>query len=187
MKAASASSAVLDQHSSSLSQRRLVQQSRIIETPLPNQYLGIDYNDRQLLRIRFITSQPNHTSQIDGHSIPDFIKQFIIELEQYFKTPLSSFNTQATAATGTAFQHLVWQAISTIPCGETRSYGELAQQLGTAPRAVGGACRANPLPILVPCHRVVSSTGGNGGFLGQPAQQGMSASIKQWLLDHERR
>ena len=85
---------------------------------------------------------------------------------------------------GTQFQRRVWAAIAAIPCGRTRRYGELARELGSAARAVGGACGANPFPLIVPCHRVVSSQG-LGGFAGNT--DGHLMQVKQWLLSHEAR
>ena len=69
---------------------------------------------------------------------------------------------------GTAFQKRVWQALRKIPAGRTKSYGEIAQAIGRpkAVRAVGGACGANPVPVLVPCHRVLAANGKIGGFSG---------------------
>ena len=71
---------------------------------------------------------------------------------------------------GTAFQQLVWQALREIPVGETRSYGAIACGIGRprAVRAVGAACGANPVPLLVPCHRVLAANGQLGGFSGGP-------------------
>ena len=71
---------------------------------------------------------------------------------------------------GTPFQQLVWQALREIPLGETRSYGEIARGIGRprAVRAVGAACGANPVPLLVPCHRVLAANGKLGGFSGGP-------------------
>ena len=63
-------------------------------------------------------------------------------------------------------QQRVWRLLRAIPPGQTRTYGELAQALSTSPRAVGGACRANPIVLLIPCHRVVA-VDGEGGFAGQ--------------------
>ncbi len=83
---------------------------------------------------------------------------------------------------GTLFQKQVWKTLSSIPSGETRTYGSLAKQLKTSPRALGQACRVNPILLVVPCHRVVA-TGGIGGFGGSMA--GRSIEIKQWLLEHE--
>ncbi|MBI4968801.1 MAG: methylated-DNA--[protein]-cysteine S-methyltransferase [Rhodospirillales bacterium] len=65
---------------------------------------------------------------------------------------------------GTAFQRSVWRQMQAIPFGKTRSYAELAARLKSGPRAVGGACGKNPIPIIIPCHRVVGSGGGLGGF-----------------------
>ena len=69
---------------------------------------------------------------------------------------------------GTPFQKAVWQALQDIPLGQTRSYGEIARVIGRpkATRAVGGACGANPIPLLVPCHRVLAANGKIGGFSG---------------------
>lgn len=83
---------------------------------------------------------------------------------------------------GTPFQLRVWQALRAIPAGRTTTYGELAAALGTSARAVGGACRANPCPIVVPCHRVVAKHG-LGGFAGDTS--GRRLAIKRWLLHHE--
>lgn len=87
------------------------------------------------------------------------------------------------AARGTPFQQRVWAAIAAIPCGQTRSYGQLAATLGSAARAVGQACGANPLPLVVPCHRVISASGRLGGFDG--ATQGALPVLKRWLLARE--
>jgi methylated-DNA-[protein]-cysteine S-methyltransferase len=84
---------------------------------------------------------------------------------------------------GTAFQQRVWRAIHAIPPSETRTYSEVARQLQSAPRPVGGACGANRLPVVIPCHRVVAS-GGIGGFMR--ARGGEPIQIKQWLLRHEK-
>lgn len=83
---------------------------------------------------------------------------------------------------GTPFQQAVWAFLSTIPLGETRSYGEVAHALASSPRAVGQACRRNPLPILIPCHRVVARSG-MGGYSG--ATEGPEMQRKEWLLHHE--
>lgn len=86
---------------------------------------------------------------------------------------------------GTAFQRRVWQQIATIPCGTTRTYGEVARTLHNAPRAVGQACGANPFPLVVPCHRVVAANGELGGFNRQG--RGFLVDVKRWLLAHEQR
>ncbi|MCW9089680.1 MAG: methylated-DNA--[protein]-cysteine S-methyltransferase [Gammaproteobacteria bacterium] len=85
-------------------------------------------------------------------------------------------------ATGTPFQQRVWDELRRIPYGQVSTYGELACRLDSSARAVAGACRANPLPLLIPCHRVVAANG-PGGYLGQ--SRGEAVEIKQWLLQHE--
>jgi methylated-DNA-[protein]-cysteine S-methyltransferase len=84
---------------------------------------------------------------------------------------------------GSPFQCGVWRAIAAIPSGTTRTYGELAAELRSAARAVGGACGSNPVPLVVPCHRVVAAGGRIGGFMHSRARGPLS--IKQWLLAHE--
>jgi methylated-DNA-[protein]-cysteine S-methyltransferase len=87
-----------------------------------------------------------------------------------------------TLLEATPFQKQVWQALLTIPCGSTLTYGELAKKLNSSPRAVGQACRANPLPFLIPCHRVVGAKN-SGGYFG--ARKGKKIALKQWLLEQE--
>ncbi|MDR1529914.1 MAG: methylated-DNA--[protein]-cysteine S-methyltransferase [Burkholderiales bacterium] len=83
---------------------------------------------------------------------------------------------------GTPFQQRVWKALQSIPSGEPSTYGEIARRLDTAPRAVGGACGANPIVLVIPCHRVVGRHS-LGGFMH--AEAGDPLRIKRWLLDHE--
>ena len=86
---------------------------------------------------------------------------------------------------GTLFQRRVWEQIAAIPKHQTRTYGELARALHNAPRAVGQACGANPFPLVVPCHRVIASGGGLGGFSRH--RGGFLIDVKRWLLAHETR
>lgn len=85
---------------------------------------------------------------------------------------------------GTPFQRRVWQAMLEIPCGETRTYGEIATLLGSSARAVGGACGRNPLPVVIPCHRIVARQD-IGGF--NQGKDDWLLGIKHWLLTHELR
>ena len=105
------------------------------------------------------------------------------QLQAYFRNPAHCFDLPLRLD-GTTFQNRVWRALQRIPAGRTRSYGELANSLTSAPRAIGGACRRNPVMIVVPCHRVVAQ-GGLGGFMG--AVQGRALETKAWLLAHERK
>jgi methylated-DNA-[protein]-cysteine S-methyltransferase len=86
------------------------------------------------------------------------------------------------APRGTPFQQQVWQALRAIPPGQPCSYGALAARLGSSARAVAAACRANPIPLLIPCHRVVAAQG-PGGYMG--AVDGAPLRLKLWLLAHE--
>jgi methylated-DNA-[protein]-cysteine S-methyltransferase len=104
------------------------------------------------------------------------------QLERYLADPGWRF-TLPLAPSGTAFRRRVWDALAKIPVGESRTYGELARSLHTAPRAIGGACGANPIALVIPCHRVVGSSGSLGGFMG--AVDGNPIAIKRWLLTHE--
>jgi methylated-DNA-[protein]-cysteine S-methyltransferase len=103
------------------------------------------------------------------------------QLQAYFADPHWRFDLPL-ALGGTPFQQGVWEQLQAIPPGETLSYGELAALLGSGPRAIGGACRANPCPIVVPCHRVVAAHG-LGGYSG--ARGGTWVDVKTWLLRHE--
>ncbi len=105
------------------------------------------------------------------------------QLSTYFRDPHFNFDIPLRL-NGTVHQGKVWQAMCAIPCGETRQYGELAKELSSSPRAVGQACGANPIPIVIPCHRVVSKTG-LGGFANHST--GYTLDIKRWLLNHEQR
>ena len=104
------------------------------------------------------------------------------QLERYFADPEFRF-TLPLAPGGTVFRQRVWDALSQIPVGESRTYGELARQMHTAPRAIGGACGANPIALVIPCHRVVGTHGSLGGFMG--VTDGDPIAIKRWLLAHE--
>ncbi len=88
------------------------------------------------------------------------------ELKEYLDGARRSLDLRPDLSTGTPFQQAVWRTLRTIPYGEVRSYGWVAKRIGQprASRAVGAACGANPVPILVPCHRVVAGDGSLGGF-----------------------
>ncbi|NQD37337.1 methylated-DNA--[protein]-cysteine S-methyltransferase [Permianibacter sp. IMCC34836] len=110
-----------------------------------------------------------------------FARQVAGELQAYFDNPAFVFTLPLRLA-GTEFQQRLWQALRAIPVGQVRRYGELSHALNSSARAIGGACRHNPIPLIVPCHRVVSANG-DGGFAG--ATDGPLLIIKRWLLQHE--
>lgn len=87
-------------------------------------------------------------------------------LERYFDGQAVDFSELPMRPAGTSFQARVWQHLRALPYATLTTYGALAGALGSGPRAVGGACGANPIPILIPCHRVVAADGGLGGYSG---------------------
>lgn len=103
------------------------------------------------------------------------------QLEAYFTGRLQRFDLPLKPA-GTAFRQSVWEAMLAIPYGGTATYGGMAKMLDSGPRAVGGACGANPIPIIIPCHRVLASGGAPGGYSGNGG-----LDTKAWLLALERR
>jgi methylated-DNA-[protein]-cysteine S-methyltransferase len=103
------------------------------------------------------------------------------QLTEYFAGERTDFDLPLAPATS-PFQGRIRAAMRAIPYGETRSYGDLAATLDSVPRAVGQACGDNPIPIVVPCHRVLAAGGGIGGF---SAPGGITT--KRWLLAHETR
>lgn len=102
------------------------------------------------------------------------------QLAEYFQGTRKNFSLPL-APFGTPFQHKVWDALCTIPYGETRSYKEIAIQVGNPKgyRAVGMANNRNPIMVIVPCHRVIGSNGALVGYAG-------GLGIKEWLLEHEK-
>jgi len=116
-------------------------------------------------------------AQLDDDPRLDGLKK---ELQQYFDGQPVLFDERLDLRGATAFQRRVWLVVRDIPCGETRSYGQVARQAGSpgAARAVGRAMAANPLPIVVPCHRVIGSGGSLRGFGG-------GLDLKRRLLEME--
>nr|WP_321455145.1 methylated-DNA--[protein]-cysteine S-methyltransferase [uncultured Cohaesibacter sp.] len=110
---------------------------------------------------------------------PDDFSQTRRELDAYFAKRLERF-TVPYSLTGSAFQLAVWRALCSIPYGSVTSYGDIAQKVGKpkGAQAVGMANHANPLPIIIPCHRVIGKDGSMVGFGG-------GLDLKRWLLEHE--
>ena len=108
------------------------------------------------------------------------VQKIAAQIEAYFGSAKNDFSLQV-AQYGTPYQQRVWQAIRAIPRGRVLTYGDIAAQIGSGPRAVANACGANNIPLLVPCHRVVAKNG-LGGFM-QGNKDGLK--IKKWLLKHE--
>ena len=116
-----------------------------------------------------------------NEKVAEPLMQSLEELEQYFQKKRTSFSMPLKLV-GTPFQLRVWEALQTIPYGQTVSYADIAKQIGQpkAVRAVGNAVGNNPITIVVPCHRVVRTGGGLGGYA-------WGIERKKWLLAHETR
>jgi len=155
----------------------MTDEEMILETAIG--VIKITVSDQQLkqIQLNFLAS--------DGLSSPLLLSEYGGKVAQqitaYFDDCHFQFSLKALYQ-GTDFQRKVWRALTEIPVGETLTYGQLATELDSGPRAVANACRKNPIPIVVPCHRVVSASG-VGGFAGQ--SKGQLINIKQTLLRHE--
>lgn len=141
--------------------------------------LTLQANDHGLLGLwcEIQTTQPEQLGE-RNHYHP-VLQQAIAELEEYFAGHRRQFSVPVVAV-GTPFQRQVWQALTTIPCGETWSYQGLALAIDNpnAVRAVGVANSKNPVSIIVPCHRVIGKNGALTGYAG-------GVQTKSWLLEHE--
>ncbi|GAS95637.1 methylated-DNA--protein-cysteine methyltransferase [Mycolicibacterium canariasense] len=150
---------------------------RTIDSPVG--LLTLAGSDGRLMHLRMVdqTYEPNREDwQPDDDAFPEAVAQ----LRAYFAGERTDFDLELELV-GTAFQRKVWQALLTIPYGETRSYGEIAEQIGspTAYRAVGLANGHNPIGIIVPCHRVIGANGSLTGYGG-------GLDRKKLLLEMER-
>jgi methylated-DNA-[protein]-cysteine S-methyltransferase len=155
-----------------LKNKLLLQYDAVIEAPFGA--VGIAVQGVQVA-IELLPQQ--HAKKPAEHKVA---QKVVSQIEAYFSNARNDFNLPLVLK-GTPFQRRVWQAISAIPCGQVLTYGEIATQLGSGPRAVANACGANNLPLVVPCHRVVAKNG-LGGFMQGTAD---GIRIKKWLLKHE--
>jgi methylated-DNA-[protein]-cysteine S-methyltransferase len=123
---------------------------------------------------------PARAEEAPDHPI---LRETVRQLDGYFQGERTSFDIPLDVA-GTPFQREVWESLRTIPYGTTDTYGGLARRVGRsgATRAIGGANAANPVPIVVPCHRVIGASGALTGY-GGPTEEGIA--MKRWLLQHE--
>ena len=144
----------------------------------PGFSLGIRCNEDEVTAIEYL--EP--CAEVAPKSL--LAKEAVRQLRAWIADPRFEFSLPLAPA-GTPFQRRVWTAIGAIPRGQTRQYGEVAEAIGSGPRAVGNACGVNPYPVVVPCHRVVAA-GGLGGFGGSSDRGGFLLAVKRWLLEHER-
>lgn len=146
----------------------------VLKTPIG--LIGVFTFGRSVTRIDL---QADHRIPVTAARPGETASAVLDWLNDYFRNPSIALDLPLQPA-GTAYQQRVWAQLRRIPCGRVLNYGELARSLNSSARAVGQACRRNPLPILIPCHRVVAK-GGLGGFMG--AERALAT--KRWLLEHE--
>lgn len=153
-----------------------------VDSPLGR--LRLAATDAGLCAIRFPGGSESR-SRADVKVAPNAAREKLLDrtrraLDRYFAGAPEDFAEIPLDPGGTAFQQHVWDALRAIPRGETRTYGEIAAAVGRprAVRAVGSANRVNPIPIVVPCHRVIGSDGALRGYAGR-------LDRKEWLLRHE--
>lgn len=144
--------------------------------PTPFGALGIIADAEYLREIIFL---PGSAAALQPSGIP--AEKAVEQLARYLADPDYRFDLPL-AEQGSHFRRRTWAAIGEIPRGETRTYSQLAESLGSVARAVGQACGDNPFPIVTPCHRVVSARG-IGGFAHHA--EGFLIDTKRWLLQHE--
>jgi len=143
-----------------------------VETPIG--YLELTTNQYYLLSVEFIANF-NQSSVYQ----PDVLKESVSQIDEYFKGLRKDFKLNVQPA-GTDFQNKVWEQVKKVPFGKTVSYLEIARQTGSKnnTRAVGLANGKNPIPIIIPCHRVIGVNGKLTGYAG-------GLEKKRWLLQHE--
>jgi methylated-DNA-[protein]-cysteine S-methyltransferase len=154
---------------------------------IPKGYMGVLNSPRGLVRTTLPQTSPELALESLGKSVtqailsPDTFKDLAARLNSYFRGEPVVFHCQFDLSSATVFQKQVWETTLLIPYGETRSYAWVADQIGKqgAARAVGQALGRNPLPIIVPCHRVIAGNGTLCGFGG-------GLEMKQQLLELER-
>jgi methylated-DNA-[protein]-cysteine S-methyltransferase len=160
----------------------------------PFAVLGVRTDGRAVTRLAYLPRDERAQAPADAVAakLADEIERYLADPEYRFTVPL--------APSGTPFQQRVWQALGAIAPGQSRTYGEVARMVRSAPRAVGQACGANRIALVIPCHRVIAAMGSIGGFMGVAgtrqgalpivgeiarAEDENPIAIKRWLLRHE--
>lgn len=147
-------------------------------------FIQINSHHNTVTSIKILTDHlnKNYSRPLNVPVLRDHFQKHVMEqILSYFANPKHTFNIDFHIE-GTTFQKRVWKALLNIPSGETLTYGELGKQLKSHARAIGQACRTNPLPILIPCHRIVAMNH-LGGYSGET--HGKMMGVKRWLLAHE--
>jgi methylated-DNA-[protein]-cysteine S-methyltransferase len=156
--------------------------SSLVRVPTPIGDLLVTGDDVGVTGVCFADSGASHASRAGAERRPSApVLAAAEQLAAYFEGALREFDLRLSLS-GSPFFSRVWDAVRAVPFGETRTYGQVAAQLGApaATRAVGAANGRNPLPIIVPCHRLIGANGNLTGYGG-------GLERKRWLLDHEAR
>ena len=142
----------------------------------PFAVLGIRTNGKAVIGLRYLSGDvaPSRPTSSLAREVVRQIERYLVEPDFIFDLPLE--------IDGSEFRKRVWKVMCEIPAGKTMTYGEVAERIGSAPRAVGGACGDNRIPLIIPCHRIVARNG-IGGFMHTTGD--IELGIKRWLLAHE--
>jgi methylated-DNA-[protein]-cysteine S-methyltransferase len=144
--------------------------------PGPHCMLGIQTDESRVVGTEFLSIEEPELSPLNH-----IAEEVVFQLKRWLDDPEWDI-CLSLIEMGTPFQRKIWQALLDIEPGKPKTYGEVANELGSGARAVGNACRANPYPVIVPCHRIIAANG-LGGFAGK--RRGMRLETKRWLLAHE--
>jgi methylated-DNA-[protein]-cysteine S-methyltransferase len=142
----------------------------------PRFKVGVKTRDERVVEIKYL---PSSASSVSAQT--PLAERAAKQLERYRDNPDTTFDLPLLIE-GSQLQRSVWDAMCAIPRGSTRTYGDLAREIGADARAIGQACGDNRLPIVIPCHRIVAADG-LGGF--GHATGGYLLEVKRWLLAHE--
>lgn len=148
----------------------------IFQSPIGG--IGIIAPDEKLIGLEILLDTKD---EVINPAPTPFITKIIKQLDNYFFNPKFRFSLPMKIV-GTPMQKTIWKELQKIPIGDVVTYGEIARKIHTSPRVVGNACCKNPIPIIIPCHRVVGAVD-LGGYSG--TRVGNMLSVKQWLLEHE--
>lgn len=152
----------------------------VINYSFPGFGLSVLHDKNRLIRSEFYDLNENR--QLISGPESDLTKKIINQLDAYVENNQFIFSLPLDIQ-GTEHQKKVWQIMLGLKSGETLSYGEVAREIASSPRAVGGACGKNPFPVFIPCHRIIGSKLSLGGF--NSGNIFFNLGIKRWLLAHE--
>lgn len=150
--------------------------------PSPLGALGLVIDNGALVKLDYL-ELPRSSKKIKlKKASGSLAKKIVEELDRYFRNGKRKFSISLKLS-GTLLENRIWQAMREIPAGQSITYGELAAKFDTGARVVGNICRKNPIPIIIPCHRVVAKNN-IGGYCGN--KKGYSIKNKEWLLELEK-